>query len=158
MARVIIRTYEPMDHDRVWALHREGVSDTRAEYPGEDYSDQEEDLRNIERDYLAPGSNFFVAEANRRLVGMVAVQRIDGQTARLRRMRVTGAWRRKGLGTDLLDTAEDFCREMGYNRIILDTTEQQRAAQQLYEKASFTRTGERMMGPFKVFDYAKDLK
>jgi ribosomal protein S18 acetylase RimI-like enzyme len=156
MAAVIIRTYEPTDHDRVWALHREGVLDTRSHHGDPDPS-YEEDLRNIERDYLSPGSHFWVAEANRRLVGMVAIQRVDGQTSRLRRMRVTGAWRRKGVATDLLLTAEDFCREQGYKRIILDTTEDQTAAHAMYEKNGFVRMGSRMIGVFPAFDYEKDL-
>jgi ribosomal protein S18 acetylase RimI-like enzyme len=157
MAAVIIRTYQPLDHDRVWALHREGVMDTRSQYADFDEAVYEEDLRNIERDYLTPGSNFWVAEANRRLVGMVAIQRIDSITGRLRRMRVTGAWRRKGVATDLLLTAEDFCAEMGYKRIILDTTEDQTAAHALYEKNGFTRTGSRNIGVVPVFDYEKAL-
>ena len=157
MPGIVIRTYEPRDHDRVWALHREGVADTRSGYPDMDNSSYEEDLRNIERDYLSPGSNFWVAEVDRRLVGMVAIQRIDNQTGRLRRMRVTGAWRRKGVATDLLATAEDFCRDMGYKRIILDTTQDQAAAHALYEKSGFVRTGDRLIGVVPAVDYAKEL-
>jgi GNAT superfamily N-acetyltransferase len=138
-------------------MHLEGVRDSRAQYPDVDNSDYEDDLRNIERDYLRPGSNFWVAEADGDLVGMVAAQRIDDRTGRLRRMRVTGEWRRKGLATSLLRTVEEFCRDQGYSRLILDTTEQQTAAHRLYEGAGFTRTGERTLGPFRIFDYEKEL-
>ena len=58
-----IRTYEPGDHDRIWEMHREGVRDSRAQYPDVDNTSYEDDLRNIERDYLSPGANFWVAEA-----------------------------------------------------------------------------------------------
>jgi len=156
MPGVMIRTYEPIDHDRVWGLHREGVADTRSNYPGVD-TKYEEDLRNIERTYLAPGSHFWVAEVDRRLVGMVAIQHVDRETGRLRRMRVTGAWRRKRVATDLLEITEEFCREMGYKRIILDTTQDQTAAHALYEKNGFVRTGERMIGVVPAFDYVKEL-
>ena len=154
---VVIRTYQARDHDQVWALHLEGVRDSRAQYPDVDNSGYEDDLRNIDRDYLCPGSNFWVAEADGRLIGMVAAQRIDDCTARLRRMRVTRDWRRKGLATCLLNSVEEFCREQGYTRLILDTTEQQTAAHRLYEGAAFVRVGERMLGPFRVFDYEKGL-
>jgi GNAT superfamily N-acetyltransferase len=117
----------------------------------------DEDLRNIEREYLCPGSNFWVAEAGDQLIGMVAAQRIDDRTGRLRRMRVTRDWRRQGVAGRLLQTIERFCREQGYARIILDTTEQQTAAHRLYEAWGFTRTGERSMGAFRVFDYEKRL-
>jgi len=157
MPGMIIRTYEPTDHDRVWALHREGVADTRSGYPDVDTSSYEEDLRNIEREYLSPGSNFWVVEVDRRLIGMAAIQRIDSVTGRLRRMRVTGARRRKGVATDLLETAQEFCREMGYKRIILDTTQDQTSAHALYEKNGFVRTGERMIGVVPAYDYLKEL-
>jgi GNAT superfamily N-acetyltransferase len=154
---VAIRTYEPRDHDRVWEMHLEGVRDARTQYPDVDNSGYEDDLRNIERDYLSSGSNFWVAEADGRLIGMVAAQRIDDNTGRLRRMRVTHGWRRKGVATRLLSTVEQFCRHHSYARLILDTTEQQTAAHSLYERAGFTRTGERTLGPFRIFDYEKSL-
>jgi len=72
-------------------------------------------------------------------------------------MRVTGTRRRKGVATDLLETAEEFCREMGYKRMILDTTEDQTAAHALYEKNGFVRTGERMIGVVPAYDYVKEL-
>ena len=151
-----IRTYEPRDFDQVWALHLEGVRDARSQYPDVDprYDD---DLRRIEEEYLGDGCCFWVAETGGRLVGMTAVHRIDAETARLRRMRVTGEWRRRGVGRALLETAERFCRDHGCTRIILDSTEQQTAAHQLYEGAGFKRTGERMIGPFRVFDFEKGL-
>jgi GNAT superfamily N-acetyltransferase len=154
---VAVRAYEARDHDAVWALHREGVADGRAEYPEIDHSGYEQDLGNIEGEYLSPGSNFWVVEIGLQLVGMAALQRIDDSTGRLRRMRVTSAWRRKGVATDLLKTAEEFCRQQGYGRLILDTTAQQAAAQRLYEGAGFVRTGERSLGPYTVYDYVKEL-
>ena len=151
-----IRRYEPGDSDAVWELHREGVvkitPDVSQAMPGYD-----DDLKNIAGVYLAEGCNFWVVEGPNGLVGMAAIMRIDAETGRLRRMRVTEAWRRKGVAQALLDTATQFCRDAGYRRLILDTTEQQTAAHALYERAGFVRTGERTLGPFRVFDYVKDL-
>ncbi len=153
---ITIRTYEPQDAEAVWALHREGMLETTPEYKHID-AKYEDDLRNIENEYLSPGSNFWVVEAGETLVGMAAIQRLDEQTGRLRRMRVTAPWRRKTIARRLLTTAESFCRAQGYQRIILDTTEQQTAAHRLYERAGFKRTHERTLGPFRVFDYEKAL-
>ncbi len=153
---LVIRRYEPRDWDQVWALHREGVLETTPRYLEVDPK-YEDDLRDIAAAYLSPGSNFWVAQIGGKgpLVAMVGIRRIDAETGRLRRMRVTAAWRRRGIGRRLLDSAEAFCRAQGYRRIILDTTEQQTAAHRLYEGAGFVRTGERSLGPFKVFDYEK---
>ncbi|TMB99284.1 MAG: hypothetical protein E6J42_04005, partial [Chloroflexi bacterium] len=69
--------------------------ETTPQYPEVDPK-YEDDLRNIEREYLWPGSKFWVAQFGHGgpLIGMVAVRRLDTQTARLRRMRVTASWRR----------------------------------------------------------------
>ncbi len=153
---VTIRTYQPGDYEQVWALHREGVMETTPQYLDLDPK-YEDDLRNIETGYLTLGSNLWVAEADG-LMGMIGIQRVDAGTGRLRRTRVTAAHRRRGIAQRLLQTAERFCRDQGYRRLILDTTEQQTAAHHLYERAGFIRTGERPLGPFRVFDYEKELR
>jgi len=151
-----LRRYEAADHDQVWALHREGVLGTTRDYPKVDPK-YDEDLRRLEEVYLGEGANFWVAETPDALVGMAAISRVDAATGRLRRMRVTAAWRRKGVAKALLDEAIDFCRAGNYKRLILDTTEHQTAAQQMYESAGFVKLGERSLGPFVVYDYALDL-
>lgn len=156
-AGLTIRRFKPDDFDAVWKLHREGVvkitPDVSQAMPGYD-----DDLKDILGTYLGDGCNFWVVDGPNGLVGMAAIMRIDAGTGRLRRMRVTEAWRRKGVAQALLDTAAQFCRDAGYRRLILDTTEQQTAAHALYERAGFVRTGERTLGPFRVFDYVKDLR
>ena len=157
-----LRGYEARDREAVWALHEEGLRDTGALCHRDPKWD--DDLRDVEGVYLRPGSYFWIVEEpspsagqGGRLAGMVAVQRVDADTARLRRMRVSAGRRRQGIAQRLLETAERFCRDHAYRRIILDTTEQQTAAHRLYERAGFVRTGERTIGRFRVFDYRKDL-
>jgi len=153
---VLVRTYEPGDSDAVWTLHQEGLRDTGAFYPDAD-ARWDDDLRRIEEVYLTEGSHFWVAERGGRLIGMAAVLREDTETARLRRMRVTAGWRRRGLGQALLEVAEEFCRRHGYRRIVLDTTDRQEAARRLYERNGYTRTGERQLGEMQMVFYRKEL-
>lgn len=154
---LVIRTYEARDLDAVWALHREGLEQTTPQYPVM-LAHYEDDLHNLETHYLAAGSHFWMAEVGGEAVGMTAIERIDADTGRLRRMRVTTARRRAGIAQALLDTAESFCRDQGYRRLILDTTEHQTAAHRLYERNGFICTGERDLGPFRVIDYVKELR
>ena len=154
-AGLTIRTYEPRDHDAVWRLHLEGVRRGPHDLPVPSHFD--DDLRDVESSYLGEASCFWVADSPDGLVGMTAIQRIDAETGRLRRMRVTEAWRRRGVAQALLDTATGFCRAQGYRRLILDTTEQQTEAHRLYERNGFTFLGHRMLGVFRVRDYVKDL-
>jgi ribosomal protein S18 acetylase RimI-like enzyme len=153
---VNIRRYAPGDNARIWELHWEGVLGTTRDYPRVDPK-YDADLTNLEHEYLTPGSNFWVAEAPEGLVGMAAIRRVDDKTGRLRRMRVTESWRRRGLARSLLETAIVFCQQASYSRLILDTTEHQTAAQRLYESAGFRFVGERSLGPFRVYDYVLDL-
>lgn len=153
---MIIRRYEARDYDDVWRLHLEGVRQTRTIAPA--LPGYDDDLRDIECNYLAAGSNFWVVEIADGLVGMTALQRVDDRSGRLRRMRVTTESRRQGIARALLDVAVEFSRANGYDNMILDTTEQQTDAHRLYERYGFTRTGERMLGPFRVFDYEMPLR
>jgi GNAT superfamily N-acetyltransferase len=153
MAEWAIRRYATRDFDDVWRLHREGIEQTTSEYP-KVMPGYEDDLLDIDGTYLDDGSDFWVVEATGgELIGMTAISRVDDETARLRRMRVTEVWRRRGVAQALLDHAIAFCQESGYAKVILDSTEHQTAAHQLYERAGFVRTSERTLGPFKVYDY-----
>ena len=151
-----IRRYEAADNDQVWALHWEGVLGTTRDYPKVDPK-YDEDLTRLEEVYLGEGANFWVVEGSDGLVAMAAISRVDATTGRLRRMRVTVAWRRKGVAKALLDEAIDFCRTQGYKRLILDTTEHQTAAQRMYESTGFAKLGQRSLGPFTIYDYALEL-
>jgi len=154
---VQVRTFEPRDSEQVWALHQEGLRDTGAFYPNADPR-WDDDLRGVEEVYLTEGSHFWVAQAGGRLVGMTAVVREDGDTARLRRMRVTARWRGRGLGQALLEVAEEFCRRQSYKRIVLDTTDRQQAARRLYDRNGYVRTDERPLGEMQMIFYRKGLE
>jgi GNAT superfamily N-acetyltransferase len=155
-AGLSIRTYEPRDQATVWELHMEGIAEMT---PGgaRPAGPQDEDLTRIEEEYLGAGSHFWVVEGADGLVAMAALKRVDESTARLKRMRVTAHWRRKGVAQALLDTVVEFCCRQGYARIVLDTVSTQTAAQQLYKRDGFTRTGERMLGSFRIIDYERHL-
>lgn len=153
---LVIRRYESRDNKRVWDLHWEGVLGTTREYP-EVVDEYDADLTRLEEEYLGEGSNFWVVDGPDGPVGMTAIKRIDEKTGRLRRMRVTEKWRRKGVARALLDEAITFCRSCGYEHLILDTTEHQVAAQRMYEAAGFRFTGERSLGPFTIYDYVLNL-
>jgi GNAT superfamily N-acetyltransferase len=154
---VRIRIYEPRDQNVVWELAEEGLRDTGT-LVGEYRRDLHPDLSEIEQWYMQAGGGFWIAEAEDRQIGMVGIERVDEMIAKLRQMRVTAKWRKQGVGRLLLETAEGFCRDNGYHRLILDTNALQTDAHRLYEAAGFTRTGERTIGTRRVFDYSKELR
>jgi GNAT superfamily N-acetyltransferase len=102
------------------------------------------DLKDIHAHYiLNPRSHFWVAVTGRDEVkGCVAVEEIikdnsDGWLvgdAELRRMSVDWSCQGFGISRQLFDALKAFCKEKGYKRIVLTTSEMQSAACAMYPK------------------------
>ncbi|XP_029911828.1 N-acetyltransferase family 8 member 3 [Myripristis murdjan] len=83
-------------------------------------------------------------EWNGRVVGglsEIAQDAGDGSYGELPHMVVSFQGRRKGLGSQLIQKALDFCKERGYSRLVLDVSSPQMAAISLYQKLGFVQTG-----------------
>jgi GNAT superfamily N-acetyltransferase len=137
-----LRPFQPGDRDALFEIDAEfqhevdfGTGDPdRPLYPP--------DLDDIDGIYTSSGGAFLVLEApDGEVAGYGAVLRVDGATARLRRFRVRASWRRRGLATRLLKEAERFCKEHGYRRVTLGTSDRQHAAQALYRKNGYVEIG-----------------
>jgi len=85
----------------------------------------------------------WVARLDGVVVGSVALRDSDGEAVYLKRMYVRPDLRGAGLGARLLTTALDHARSTGARTIQLDTHTGMVAAQRLYERAGFRRTGTR---------------
>lgn len=72
-------------------------------------------------------------------------------------MRVHPDYQNRGFGQQLLDALQNRARNLGYTKLVLDTTVQQVAAQRFYEKSGFVRRGAGMIGSFSVIYYEKLL-
>jgi GNAT superfamily N-acetyltransferase len=101
----------------------------------------------IDRDLADPAAHYdavWVVLAETDVVGSVAMRRAGEGEAELKRMYVRPGLRGHGLGRRLLDVALEWARSEGMGRVVLDTTEDMRAARRLYERAGFRRTGSRV--------------
>jgi GNAT superfamily N-acetyltransferase len=67
-----------------------------------------------------------------------AVKRLDQQTGEIKRMFVAPGARGQGVARALLGALEDTARELGYERVRLDTGAKQPHAQALYPSAGYT--------------------
>jgi len=107
----------------------------------------QEELGKVEEYYFGrEGQSFWIA-GEERVLGMVGVEKSADDAGELRRMAVEKAHRRKGIGRELLATAEAFCRECGYRRVVLSTSELQVAAMRLYESSGYRRVLEETAAP-----------
>ena len=117
-----------------------------------------DDLADIPANYLdQPGSCFWVAEVDGEIKGMVGIQRRSSQEAELRRMSVASDSRGQGIGLQLLETVEDFCREWGYSRIRLTTHLMLKPAIALYRKNGYCMVADET-GRAVTRGFVKELK
>lgn len=74
-----------------------------------------EDLLNIERNYIEKGDCFWIAVDERdRVIGCVGYSRIDGTSeAFVHRLYVKASMKHKGIGSTLLKTAEEAMKRNG---------------------------------------------
>jgi GNAT superfamily N-acetyltransferase len=93
----------------------------------------------------SPRERLWIAERGGEVVGCVAIVESEEyeRTAQLRWFLVTPGERGAGLGTRLVNEALGFCREQGYETVILWTVSTLAAAARLYRRAGFVRVEEK---------------
>ncbi len=158
-----IRTFKPADTEAVHDLFARslmdfagGLEEAVEAYVQHSLSD---DLADIPRHYLSEAaSHFWVAESDGNIVGILGVQRRGAEEAELRRMSVAGGHRRQGIGSKLLDVAEAFCREQGYQRVRLTTVTLLQPAIAMYRKHGYRLVGEEEYGQVTGQHFVKELE
>ena len=153
MPSLELRRYEPRDADAVWALHQRALRDIGAY--DEEYAHLDADLRAVPEAYLDAGGEFLVGEATTgsdgsASDGVVAMGGLQPATAVdhheaddagvVRRMRVDPDHQRQGYGSRLLAELEARAADLGFDRLVLDTTPRQTAAMALYESFGYEET------------------
>ncbi|MCX6770654.1 MAG: GNAT family N-acetyltransferase [Candidatus Micrarchaeota archaeon] len=117
----------------------------------------DDDLHSIKKEYLDDRGEFLIATIGGRLVGMGAFRKKDEKTAEIKRMRVRPDLQKKGIGTRLLEKLEAKAKELGYGRLILDSTTKQAGALSFYRKKGYTECGRKRVGKFDVIMMGKEL-
>lgn len=126
--------YQPRYHDQVMELHVRCMVEAGA-YFGEGPWDA--DLENIEEHYLHNKGEFLLVLDQEQLIGMGAFRSIDARTAEIKRMRVSPALQGRGIGAVILNNLLKKASEMGYKRVILETSDRQERAISLYTNRGF---------------------
>lgn len=97
----------------------------------------EAELAGLPGPYASPDGALLLAHVDGEPAGCVALRRIEGTTGELKRLFVRPSHRGLGLGRKLTETAIAVARELGYERIRLDTTPEMGAAHELYRSLGF---------------------
>ena len=145
-----IRRVTPDDQAQVMQLIRgimdEEFKDDRAAYPTQD-------IENIEQTYGRPGDAFFVAIADRQVVGTAAIKKEDDRVALLRRLFVAPTHRKQQIGLKLIDMALQFCDKMGYQEVVFRATSKMKAAAQTCQKRGFIQRAKLQLGNVELLKF-----
>jgi len=96
------------------------------------------DIKDVESSYFARGGKFFVLETeDGSIIGAYGLYPIDEKTCELRKMYLHKAHRGKGLGKFLLEDALSKARQLGFERMILETASVLKEAIALYKSYGF---------------------
>ncbi len=107
----------------------------------------EQEMAQMGSTYSLPNGLFWVVQEGERLVGCVGFKHLDATTAEVKRLYVQPAFRGHKLGEQLMQLLTDTTRQLGYQRVVLDTVPQTVAAQGLYLRMGFTPIAQYYDGP-----------
>ena len=102
--------------------------------------DSPEDVLEESSEYCLPNGLFLVANDNGRWIGCGALQRCADESAYIKRMWVEKAWRGSGVGRRLLTLLESHAKNLGCNRVKLETSHLLHEAVQLYRSQGYLKT------------------
>ena len=101
----------------------------------------ESELNEIDIQYNRPDGGLILMMNGEEAIGCIGVRKLENNIAEFKRMFVLESYRNKGIGTVLLQNAIKIARDLGYEKIRLDTLESMRSAIKLYIKYGFYEIG-----------------
>lgn len=102
-----------------------------------DFQDFEDELRQLPGDYTAPDGCLILAVSRTDPVGCVALRRIEDGICEMKRLFTIPALRGNGVGRLLVESVIKSAREMGYEKMRLDTVPSMKSARRLYVSVGF---------------------
>ena len=96
-----------------------------------------EEVAGLPGKYAPPDGRLYLARADGRPAGCIALRRFDDETGEVKRLYVRPAYRGLGLGYELAARVLRDAKEIGYRRLVLDTLPRMEAARKLYERLGF---------------------
>ena len=95
------------------------------------------ELATLPGDYTPPPGCILLAELSGNYVGCVALRPWENKICEMKRLFVIPEYRRRNVGRTLTCAVIDRAREMGYEKMRLDTIESMKAAKRLYHTLDF---------------------
>lgn len=118
-----------------------------------DFQDFDDEMRRLPGDYAPPGGCLILAVLKKEPVGCVALRRIDDAICEMKRLYTVPSLRGTGVGRLLVESVIDAARNMGYNKMRLDTVPSMKSARRLYSSVGFEKIGPYRYNPIAGATY-----
>jgi putative acetyltransferase len=139
IALLIIRNIQAADNRTLARIVRDTLTEFDAAKPGTVYFDPTTD--NLYELFQQPGSIYFVAELDNMIAGGAGIFPTEGLPSgvcELVKTYLVPSARGKGIGKMLIEKCLAAAREMGYEKIYLESMPELQKALAVYERAGFT--------------------
>lgn len=97
----------------------------------------DEELANLETIYFPPDGSLLLAFYDKQIVGCVAVRRLEPEVCEMKRLFVKPQFQNLKIGKNLIAAVIEKARNLGYERMRLDTLPVMEKAQKLYSSFGF---------------------
>ena len=95
------------------------------------------ELATLPGSYAPPRGCILLAEFNTNFVGCVALRPLENKICEMKRLFVVPEYRGRDIGRNLACSVIDKARQIGYEKMRLDTIESMKAAKRLYHSLNF---------------------
>ncbi len=140
----------PSDQAAVVALIREYAAWLDIDMSFQNF---EAEMAQISHQYSLPKGMLWVVQESEKLVGCIGFKRFDNSTAEVKRLYVQPAFRGQQTGYKLMQLVINTTRQLGYQRLVLDTVPQTAASHSLYLRLGFTSIAPYNSGPTLATDF-----
>jgi GNAT superfamily N-acetyltransferase len=146
---------EPADSEVSLALQEDFFTYVRERYPGWEPSL----IPSADPAEVAPPVGaWLVAYSGEEPVGCGGIKRLDAATAEVKRVFLRPAARGRGTGRALMRALEDEARRLGYERLRLDTGDQQPEALRLFRALGYREVPDYNGNTFASYWMEKELR
>jgi GNAT superfamily N-acetyltransferase len=122
------------DYDMVRQLFTEYAASLEFDL---DFQDFNEEIKRLPGDYAPPDGCLILAVMDTAPVGCVALRRIDGRICEMKRLYTVPSIRGSGVGRVLVTTVIQAARNIGYEKMRLDTVPSMKSARYIYASVGF---------------------
>lgn len=120
----------------------------------------DEEVKNLPAKYAPPDGRLFLAFADEKLAGCIALRKLEAQICEMKRLFVREDFRRLGIGKSLIEKLISEAKKIGYEKMRLDTYPPKMSkAVELYNSYGFYKIKSYYHNPYgKTLFMEKSLK